>query len=153
MESIQGKNKISIQGKNKIVDPHHRYEMRKMEIKREKTKTVITNLNDIASDLKIPDSNLIIAYIKSRLAIAITVKKGRAIVTNDVDVRKIQDALHEFIEYFVLCKTCKYPELTYCLEKKILCTSCRSCGKLASIESNQYTDKVIKSFESILSKK
>lgn len=130
-----------------IVDPHYRYKMRKLIIKKEKTKTSITNLKDVASDLKIPDASLIVAFIKKRLAIAINYKVDKAIITRDMDVGKIQPALYEFIDYFVLCKKCKLPELTYLLEKKQLCTQCKGCGHFGSVESNQYTEKVIKEFE------
>lgn len=142
-----------IRGKTEIIDQSHRYNMRKIIIKREKTKTAITNLNDIASDLKIPDPNLIVLFIKNKLSISITFKNDRAILSNDIEEINIKNALYDFIEYFVLCKKCTHPELTYFLENKKLCSKCTSCGALNFIESNDSTDKVIKHFETILSKK
>jgi|WetSurMetagenome_2_1015567.scaffolds.fasta_scaffold232083_1 translation initiation factor 5 len=141
-----------IRGKSEIKDVFHRYKMNKLNIRKERTKTSILNLQEIASDLKIPDPSLIVTYIKNRLAIAINFKDNRAIITRDVDTDKIRDSLYEFIENFVLCKKCKQPELSYSLEKKKLCTNCKSCGITGKIESNQYTEKVIKEFELILSK-
>ena len=93
-----------IRGKNEINDPSYRYKMHKLNFQRERTKTCITNLNIIAEDLKIPDQDLIVSYFKKRLAIAITGKDDRVIITNDVSTPSIQTALYEFIEYFVLCK-------------------------------------------------
>jgi translation initiation factor 5 len=136
-----------IRGKTAIIDPYYRYKMRKMNVQRERTKTSISNLNDVAVDLKIPDASLIVSFMKKKLAIAITFKNDRVIVTNDVDVKNLQNALYEFIEYFVLCKKCKLPELSYSLENEQLVTDCRSCGVRGSIEKNHYTEKIIKEFE------
>jgi len=136
-----------IRGKNEINDPSYRYKMHKLNFQRERTKTCITNLNVIADDLKIPDQDLIVSYFKKRLAIAITGKDDRVIITNDVSTPSIQTALYEFIEYFVLCKICRHPELAYSLDKKHLSLRCKGCGKIDTVESNQYTEKVIKSFE------
>lgn len=139
-----------IRGKREIIDPSYRYKMHKLTFQKEKTKTCITNLDKIADDIKIPDQDLIISYLKKRLAIAITGKNDRVIITNEVDTKAIQIALYEFIEYFVLCKHCKFPELTYTLEKKHLCVYCRSCGKVDVIDSNQHTEKIIKTIETKL---
>lgn len=139
-----------IRGKYEIIDPSYRYKMEKIIFQKEKTKTCITNLNKITISIKIPNQDLIIAYFKKRLSIAITGKGDRVIITNDVDIKAIQNALYEFIEYFVLCKNCRLPELTYSLEKNRLSVYCRSCGNVNSIEENQYTERIIKNIESQL---
>ncbi|VBB18507.1 Eukaryotic translation initiation factor 5, putative [Yasminevirus sp. GU-2018] len=136
-----------IRGKTEIFDPSYRYKMEKLAFQKERTKTCITNLQKIAVDLKIPTHDLIVTYLKKRLSIAIVEKEGKVIITNDVDTKTIQSALYEFIEYFVLCKRCRFPELNYEIEKKKLQVNCRSCGTLGSIDENQYTEKVVRAFE------
>lgn len=143
----------AIRGKQEINDPSYRYKMHKIVFQKERTKTCITNLEQIANDIKIPDQEMLTSFFKKRLAIAMTCKKDRVIITNDVSTASIQSALYEFIEYFVLCKNCNLPELSYSLEKKKLSIKCKSCGKINLIESNQYTDKIIKSIETKLSEK
>jgi translation initiation factor 5 len=139
-----------IRGKQEIKDPSYRYKMHKIIFQKERTKTCITNLDKITDDIKIPDQDLLISFFKKRLSIAITGKKDRVIITNDVSTASIQSALYEFIDYFVLCKGCKLPELEYSLERDKLSVYCKSCGKVDTIECNQYTEKVIKGFETKL---
>lgn len=133
-----------IRGKQEIIDPSYRYKMPVLAFQQEKTKTCITNLEEIAKSLKISGIDLIVAFFKKKLSIAIAVKKGRVIISNDINTQKVQEALYEFIEYVVLCKTCRFPELDYDVKKNNVAVYCRSCGKTDSIEENQYTDKVIK---------
>lgn len=137
-----------IRGKQEIIDPTYRYKMEVLIFQKEKTKTCITNLDTIAKNIKIPNMNLIVTFLKKKLAIQIAVKKSRVIISNNVDTKTIKTALYEFIEYFVLCKICHLPELDYRLDnKKKLAAYCMSCGKTHGVEHNQYTEKVIKNME------
>lgn len=150
----QKQNKMEpIQGKTKISDPSHRYNMEKLIFQRERTKTCITNLQAIASNLKIPSYDLIVVYLKNRLSTSVVDRDSKIIITNDVDIKTIQAALYEFIEHFVLCKRCRLPELKYDIKKKQLETTCESCGRVDTIITNQYTDKVVKKFETHLKAK
>lgn len=144
-----------IRGKKEIIDPYYRYNMETLKFQKEKTKTCILNLESISNSLKIPNMNLILTYFKKRLSIAITNKKGRIIISSDVDNKQIKNALYEFIEYFVLCDICNLPELEYKSESKgTLVAPCKSCGSVKIFEANEITEKVIKAFiESINSKK
>nr|XP_047140284.1 eukaryotic translation initiation factor 5-like [Hydra vulgaris] len=136
-----------IQGEKKIGDPNYRYKMNTINFQKERTKTCITNLPKIALDLKIPTHDLIVIYLKKRLSLAIVERDCKVIITNDVDTNTIKLALYEFIDYFVLCKKCGFPELNYDIEKKKLVVFCRSCGNTGTIDENKYTEKVIRAFE------
>lgn len=141
-----------IRGKQEILDPLHRYKMHTIIFQKEKTKTCITNLDKIAEDIKIPNKDLIVSYIKKRLAVSMTIKNNVVIITNKVDTKSIQQALYEFIEYFILCKQCILPELTYFLDTNHLCVYCRGCGHISAIESNLQTDKIIEMIKETLAK-
>lgn len=137
-----------IRGKVEIIDPSYRYKMHKLNLQKEATKTCIVNLDEIASDINIPDSNLIITFIKKKLSIAIVKDKtNRVIISNDVESKNILNALYDFIEYFVLCKKCRLPELDYKYDKKHLEVYCKSCGHVDNITSDKNTDSVIKQME------
>jgi translation initiation factor 2 beta subunit (eIF-2beta)/eIF-5 len=138
-----------IRGKVEIIDPSYRYNMEKIIFQKEKTKSCICNLDKIALNLKI-DQNHIIAYFKKRLSISITVKNNRVIISNDIDTHLVKNALYEFIDYFILCKKCKLPELTYVMHKKHLSGSCCGCGAINIIDNNVHTEKVIKNIEMAL---
>ena len=137
-----------IRGLEEIDDPSYRYKMPKMTFQKERTKTRITNLDKIADTLKVPQS-LIVSFIKKRLSINITSKKDGIIVSNDVDISAVQNALYEFIEHFVICKSCKFPELQYFqYSKKEIATMCDSCGHSTLLTSNDNTKSGIKSMAS-----
>lgn len=139
-----------IRGKTEINDNSYRYKMEKLNLQKERTRTCITNLPKIALELKIPSHDLIVAFIKKKLSIAITEKDGKIYITNDIDKQLILNTLYEFIEYFVLCKKCHLPELEYSMLKNKVKTDCNSCGHSSTIDNNQHTDKVIKLLETKL---
>lgn len=138
-----------IRGDQIINDPFYRYKMEKIKFEKEKTKTCIANLHNISQNLSVPSADIIVAFLKKKLAISITNNKGRIIITNYVDTEKIQNALYEFIEFFVLCpnKNCKKPELLYNKEKNNeLGYKCKACGNSGIIENNNITSTTIKLF-------
>ena len=98
-----------------------RYQMTHMNIKKERTKICITNLDQISRELKLPNKDPIIAYISKRLSIKIKVNKinihgengDLVILSGNIDIQTIRDTLYRFIEVFVLCSKCKLPELEY----------------------------------------
>jgi len=132
-----------IRGKEEIIDPTYRYKMHKLDIQIEKTKSCITNIDIIANDLKLSDTEPIILYMKKRLSISIIKKKERIIIPKDIDISILKQSLYEFIELFVLCNKCRLPELDYITEKN-LDVKCRSCGNTDTIKNTQLTDKIIK---------
>ena len=134
-----------IRGKNEITDPYYRYKMEKINFRRDRTKTCITNLKVIAQDIKILKQEYIIMFIQKRLSIKMSVKNDLVIITNQVDTNAVQNALYEFIEHFILCKHCRFPELTFIINDGQLKVICKSCGKIEDIIKNQYNDPVIKS--------
>lgn len=140
-----------IRGKTEIVDPAYRYKMHRLILKKEKNKSCITNLHEIVMDIKIPNQELIVSFFKKRLSLSITGKGDRVLITSDVSQQTLQNTLYEFIEYFVICKRCRLPELSYMLTKNKLGTCCCSCGYDGTIDENHYTIKIIKDFETILS--
>jgi translation initiation factor 2 beta subunit (eIF-2beta)/eIF-5 len=139
-----------IRGKTDIIDPFYRYKMEKIVFRTERTKTSIMNLGNIAENLKIPDSECIVAFFKKRLAMQMTHGAQGLIISRHVDPMVIQDSLYEFIDYFVLCKNCLLPELTYVVKGKQIVCDCAGCGSSNEIKSNQYTDPVIKHMRTII---
>lgn len=141
-----------IRGLTEINDPFYRYKMEKIKFSREKTKTCISNLEEIAKYLGIPNVEIILSFLKKRLSISIVNNKNRLIITNKVNTKNIQDALYEFIEIFVLCQNekCKKPELIYNIHKDKLQCQCKACGHLAYIIDTNLTSPTIKTFMNIL---
>lgn len=135
--------KINLRGLTENNDPFYRYKMEKPEIVREKSKTVFKNIGVLAKDLN-RDPELMASFIKSRLGINGVYKKDQLMINGKVDETNLTDALYEFIEYFVLCPTCKLPE-TELKTGKTVRMSCKCCSYRGSINDgkNKYVIKLL----------
>lgn len=111
-----------------IVDPSYRYTMPRMILKEESrlngVKTNVTNLNDVASALRVPSSS-IIKYFCSEVGAN---QEQDTIVKGSHNLDNLQKLLDKFIVKYVLCGKCKYPECVYEIQKKDLIAICNSCG-------------------------
>lgn len=112
-----------------IEDPNYRYKMPKMTLKQESrlngVKTNIFNLDDVAGALRVP-SEAIIKYMCSELGAN---KEGTSIIKGNHTYDSMIKQLVRFIEKYVICKGCKYPELAMFIEgKNDLKSRCNSCG-------------------------
>lgn len=133
-----------IRGLIEIDDPFYRYQMEILKVQKEKTKTNILNLGNIASNLNI-EVEMIVQYIKNRLSTPI--KKGedsKYIIASSIDIDDLKSALYEFIEYFVLCPKCRLPETDINSGKAE--HNCRACGTVSKIIKNKHTTKIIDKF-------
>lgn len=87
-------------------------------------KTNIFNIADVGTSLRTP-FEAIMKYLSDQLGAAIdssTVLKG----THKKDM--LEKFLDKYIEKYVLCPKCKYPELSVFLEgKKTLAFRCNAC--------------------------
>lgn len=54
--------------------------------------------------------------------------------------------LDKFIEKYVLCKQCNYPELNYYLEGKDFKSKCNACSKINSHDSMHKAGKAFYNF-------
>ncbi len=118
-----------IRGKTEINDPFYRYKMTKLSFKKEKTKTLILNLDKIATEIKV-DFKFMISFLKNKLATAIKLDNTdtnhiKVIISNQVDINLVQTSLYEFIEIYVLCPKCKLPEVI--MEDKLY-LNCDACS-------------------------
>jgi translation initiation factor 5 len=112
-----------------IKDPTYRYKMPKMLLKEESrlngVKTNIVNIEEVALALRVPSIS-IMKFMSSELGANMeqtSLVKGKH--SYDVMLKH----LDKFIEKYVLCKSCRYPELRMFMDSKDLKSSCNSCGK------------------------
>ena len=122
---------MNIQGINNIVDPFYRYKMEKLNVVRQKNKTVIDNFDKVAKDLE-RDPKMIYNYFKKKLSISISLKDGILSTNADITYDVFEKVLRQFIEEYVLCKSCKLPELEFVKKDSKININCKSC-------SNKYT--------------
>ncbi len=129
---IKGK-KINIDGST---DQFYRYKMTQLLIKiigsGKMVKTIFVNNDDVARELHVqPD--YISAYIGYMLSAKFKYdfknknEHDRAHISGDRSVDEISNVLEDMINKIVLCKTCRLPELSYCITKEVT-VRCSSCG-------------------------
>ena len=118
--------------------------MPKMVLKQESrlngVKTNVFNIEDVASALRVP-SKAIMKYLCSELGANMeqaSIIKGKH--AYDVMLKH----LDKFIEKYVICKNCKYPELMRFIEgKNDLKSKCNSCGHSQSHDAMHQAGKVL----------
>jgi len=54
---------------------------------------------------------------------------------------KLINNFYRFIEKYLLCTKCKYPETSMYLNKKSLKSKCRACGTINNLDSNHRSGK------------
>jgi translation initiation factor 5 len=148
-----------IRGIEPINDPTYRYQMTPMDVKKERTKVSISNLDQIARDLKLPSKDVLVTYIGKKLSAKTKVDKvrsksgahDRVILAGNMDPRTIADTIYPFIDAFVLCPTCRLPELDYSVKKSALRAKCSACGFRGNLEGDKSGQSTLKKFVQILS--
>jgi len=121
-------------------DPCFRYKMQALKLEKQKTKDVILNINDIGDNLS-RDPKMLVEFLKKKFG---TQMKYSATL-NKIEIKGIsqidlQKAIYEFIEYFVLCPTCRNPETILRKKKENLYISCKACSHDEQIKM---TNKIV----------
>jgi len=96
----------------------------KQESRLNGVKTNIFNIEDVAQALRVP-SIAIMKYMCSELGANM---EQTSIVKGDHNYDVMLKQLDRFIDKYVLCKRCRYPELRMELTGKDLKSACNSCG-------------------------
>ena len=139
-------NKINIYGTSNISckdDPFYRYKRREFKILQQKTKISIQNMNEVASDLK-RDPLMIIDYLKKKNGMTFTYKNGIFTTTKKISKEILDHFLQKYIEEYVLCKKCKYPEVDLKIENKNISAVCRCCSNVYVYKKNDIINNFIK---------
>lgn len=125
---------------NNSNDPSYRYKMPIASVKYvgggNGKHTLITNINEIAQAINSPPM-IVCKYISIFYSVAYNEKE------NSINGfhHNIQDVIFNYINNFVICKTCNIPELNYYLEKvsakksNLIC-KCSACGTINKPNNN-----------------
>jgi len=126
-------NKINIQGLSDIDDPHYRYTMIKLNVIKQRNKTVIDNLHLVAADL---DRNpiMIANFFRKKMGIAMTYKNGILSTSADLNYSHFDNPLREFIQLYVLCGVCKLPETIFFIKDNKVSLECKCCSNKTVIK-------------------
>ena len=121
--------KINIEGKQEINDPFYRYTMSRLNVVRQRNKTVIDNLKIVSKDLD-RDPKFISDYFRKKLNVAIVYKNGLLSTTADIKYEQFYGILREFVECYVLCEKCRLPETIMEVEENTISLDCKCCSYL-----------------------
>lgn len=128
----------NIHGLTEIDDPFYRYRMNLCIYVQYKNSMVIENFTEVCKDIR-RQPELVRKYIQVRLGMKCKLVNKTLVLPRKAEMTNINNALYEFIEYFVLCSVCNLPETV--LNKNV--QLCESCGAEEEIVDNKYTKKVI----------
>lgn len=114
-------------------DPFYRYKMRQLKITDSgKSKTFFDNIKEVSKDLNI-QTGLLPKFLALELGASSGFDKGRNLwyITGSHTTEAIHEKTGRFIQYFVLCKNCGQPELSYEAKKGKVMMRCRGCGEVS----------------------
>ena len=155
------KASINVRGLNEVVDPSYRYKMEPINAVQQKGKLVITNIKEIGRNLTVQNysdtskedkSQMLIEFFKKKFSTPIKCDKELSkIELKGVSADELQNAIYEFIEYFVICPTCGNPETILSKEKSNIFITCQACSHHDKIKnSNKMVSKLWDNFLKIL---
>jgi translation initiation factor 5 len=132
---------------NNSDDKDYRYKMERISItlggSGNGLKTTINNIDTIANAINTP-IEVLIKYLINYLSSNYNDKTKS--FTGHHDVNKIQNAIFQYINTFVICSTCKIPELTYYVDntdkKNKIKSKCSACGNFNILNlKNKFDNK------------
>lgn len=123
--------KINIQGLTDIDDPFYRYTMTRLNVVRQKNKTLIDNLVIVSKDLE-RDPEHIAKFFKKKFSVSMNYKDNQLMTTANLTSQDFETALREYIQLFVLCERCNLPE-TNLVDNVLVCRCCSHETKLKKV--------------------
>lgn len=117
-----------------ITGQSERFEVPKIEGHFEGTKTILTNLQQIASYIR-RDINHFLKYLLRELATSGSLKENRVILQTKIPSHKINEKIQEYVNEFVICKECGKPDTELIKQDKFMFVHCLACGAKHSVRA------------------
>ena len=111
-----------------------RFEIPKIEGHIEGTKTVLTNIPQIADCLRRNQDHLI-KYLLKELATAGTMRNNILILQRKINSQRINEKIEDYVKEFVLCRECQKPDTELLKDKGFAFMHCLACGAKHSVRS------------------
>ena len=117
-----------------IKDSGERFEIPKIQGHAEGTKTILTNLPQIASTLR-RDQEHLLKFLLKELATSGKIKDNRVILQRRIPSSKINEKIEQYTNEFVLCKECKKPDTEIIKQDRFSFLHCLACGAKHSVRA------------------
>lgn len=118
----------------KPIKASERFEIPKIEGHLEGNKTILTNLQQIASHIR-RNINHLLKYLLRELATSGAIKGNRVIFQTKVSSIKINEKIKDYVGEFVICKECGKPDTELTKQEKFMFVHCLACGAKHSVRS------------------
>lgn len=119
----------------KSTDPFYRYRRPLSIIEHKLGKTIIINLNEIANALHTKPLYLVY-YFKLKKSVSVT---KRLEINGIITKLELETLINQFIDEYILCNICGYPELITIKSEKSIYFRCDACGNIINIVKNKFT--------------
>ncbi len=120
--------------KVKPIKASERFEIPKIEGHLEGNKTILTNLQQIASHIR-RDINHLLKYLLRELATSGKIEGNRVILQRKIPSIKINEKIQQYVEEFVLCRECRKPDTELVKEERFMFVHCLACGAKHSVRA------------------
>ncbi len=104
-----------------------RFETPKIEGHLEGTKTLLTNIPQIASYLR-REPDHFLKFLLKELATSGTFKNSVAVLQRKITSQRINEKIEDYVKEFVLCRECNKPDTELIKDKGFLFMHCLACG-------------------------
>ncbi len=111
-----------------------RFEIPKVSIHREGSRTIIKNFSQIAKTINRSEEH-IYKYLVKSLGTAGFLESGRLTLQGKFNEEEIQKEINSYVKDYVLCKECNSPDTVLVREERILFLKCMACGAKHPVRS------------------
>ena len=111
-----------------------RFEVPKIEGHFEGTKTILTNVQQIAAYVR-RDINHVLKYLLRELATSGKIEGNRVVLQTKIPSTKINEKIQQYVEEFVFCKECGKPDTELKKQDAFMFVSCLACGAKHSVRA------------------
>ena len=111
-----------------------RFEIPRIEGHVEGTKTILTNLQQVASYLR-RDQDHLLKFLLKELATSGALKNNRVILQRKINSQKINEKIESYAKEFVICSQCGKPDTEFKKEKTYASLNCLACGAKHSVRA------------------
>jgi translation initiation factor 2 subunit 2 len=118
----------------KPIEHSDRFEIPSIEGHLEGNKTILTNLQQIASHIR-RDQNHLLKFLLKELATSGAVKGNRVIFQRKINSQKINEKIQDYANEFIICKECKKPDTEFIKDHSFLFVHCLACGAKHSVRA------------------
>ena len=111
-----------------------RFKIPKVEGHIEGTKTILTNIPQIATHIR-RDQEHFLKYLLKELATSGAIKNGRTILQRKINSQKINEKIESYTKEFIICSQCGKPDTELKKEKTHTYLNCLACGAKHSVRA------------------